>query len=153
MVKVKALEKSNIVKVAAGEHFSLGMELSGRVLYAFGRSDYGQLGIDTRKPGEPDMPKGSFETVPQVVQFPGVERTILSDIACGDRHAIAVTVQNELYTWGFNETGTTGHKTLDAEDVYVPTKLNISHHLKQNALPYQIAGGGQHTLLVAKRYA
>jgi regulator of chromosome condensation len=152
MIQVKALEHENIVKVAAGEHFSLALNIHGTVLYAFGRADYGSLGIDTRKPDEQSMPKGSSVNVPTPVVFPGAERIILSKIACGDRHSLAITTENEVYSWGFGTTGPTGHETVGDEDIFVPTKLNLKKHLGQNVLTYQIAGGGQHTLLVSKRY-
>jgi regulator of chromosome condensation len=152
MIQVKTLEHEHIVKVAAGEHFSLALNIYGSVLYAFGRADYGSLGIDTRKPDEQSIQQGSSITVPTPVVFPGTERTMLSDIACGDRHSLAVTTENEVYSWGFGTTGMTGHETVDPEDIFVPTKLNLKKHLGQNSLTYQISGGGQHTLIVSKRY-
>jgi regulator of chromosome condensation len=151
-MQVKTLEHENIVKVAAGEHFSMALNSDGTVLYSFGRADYGSLGIDTRKPGEHQMPKGSSILVPTPVIFPGTERVTLSDIACGDRHSLALTTENELYTWGFGTTGITGHKTVGDEDICVPTKLDLKEHLGHNALVFQISGGGQHTLVVSKRY-
>jgi regulator of chromosome condensation len=151
-MQVKALEHENIVKVAAGEHFSMALNSDGTVLYSFGRADYGSLGIDTRKPGEKSIPTGSSILVPTPVKFPGTERVILSDIACGDRHSLALTTENELYTCGFGTTGITGHKTADDEDIFVPTKLDLKKHLGQNTLSFQISGGGQHTLVVSKRY-
>jgi regulator of chromosome condensation len=151
-IQVKALEHENIVKVAAGEHFSMALNSDGTVLYSFGRADYGALGIDTRKPGEQSMPKGSSMLVPTPVKFPGTERVILSDIACGDRHSLALSTENEVYTWGFGTTGPTGHKTVGDEDIFVPTKLDLKKHLGHNALGFQISGGGQHTLVVSKRY-
>jgi regulator of chromosome condensation len=131
----------------------MALNIHGSVLYSFGRADYGSLGIDTRKPGAKDIEKGSSLQIPTPVVFPGTERIILSDIACGDRHSLAITTENEVYSWGFGTTGPTGHKTVDPEDIFVPTKLNLKKHLGQNSLTYQISGGGQHTLIVSKRYA
>jgi regulator of chromosome condensation len=155
MLQVKAVENENIVKLAAGEHYSMALNIHGTVLYSFGRQDYGQLGVDTRKPDENSMPGGSFEPTPQVVVFPGKEPVMIADIACGDRHSLALTTENEVYSWGFGTTGPTGHKTLGDEDIFVPTKLELQPNpkVKQNVLTYQIAGGGQHSLLVVKRYA
>jgi regulator of chromosome condensation len=130
----------------------MALNSNGTVLYTFGRADYGSLGIDTRKPGERSMPKGESVSVPTPVKFPGTKRIVLSDIACGDRHSLALTTENEVYSWGFGTTGPTGHKTVDDEDIFVPTKLDLKKHLGQNTLSYQISGGGQHTLLVSKRY-
>jgi alpha-tubulin suppressor-like RCC1 family protein len=39
----------------------------------------------------------------------------------GDRHAMALTADNELYTWGFNEEGTTGHQRTVVAAQYADT--------------------------------
>jgi alpha-tubulin suppressor-like RCC1 family protein len=132
MIQVKTLEHENIVKVAAGEHFSMVLNSHGTVLFAFGRADYGSLGIDTRKPNEQSIPAGSFVTVPTPVVFPETEQTIITEIACGDRHSLAVTSSNNVLSWGFGTTGPTGHTTVGNEDIFVPTKLNLMKHLGQN---------------------
>jgi len=76
---------------------------------------------------------------------------MIADIAAGDRHSMATTREGELYTWGFGETRPTGHKTKEAEDIYNPKKLDLTRHVG-NVVLSQLSGGGQHSLLLAKRY-
>jgi hypothetical protein len=61
---------------------------------------------------------------------------------CVEIATVCLTVENELYTWGFGTTGPTGHKTVDDEDIFVPTKLDLKKHLGQNTLGFQISGAG-----------
>lgn len=153
--------------MAAGEHHSLVMNLYCTEIYAFGRADYGQLGIGKTKTGD-------AQSIPKLIKFPCSNNTentnnalntsctneypIFSKIACGDRNSMAITNDNIIYTWGFNETGTTGHKVIDVEynDIYIPTILNLNEHLLNHRAPviqtYDMSGGGQHTLLLIKRY-
>jgi alpha-tubulin suppressor-like RCC1 family protein len=152
--------------VAAGQHHSLALNLHGTELYAFGRADYGQLGIGKRRHGE-------FVATPTLVRFPSksasdptispeedVEPYIVH-IACGDSHSMALTMENELYTWGFNDSGATGHECEiddkgDVADIYVPTLLGLENHIQTQrvpyCLPYEMSGGGQHSMALVKRY-
>jgi alpha-tubulin suppressor-like RCC1 family protein len=148
ILQVEALEDKIIVKVEAGAFHSMALDFSGN-LYAFGRSDQGQLGIDTRMPNQERITCGAFESLPKIVVFPGGEPVLISDVACGDNHTLVITKENEVYSWGYGDTGPTGHATEDDEDIIVPTKLDLSTD-GQPVLTYQIAAGGQHTLLVTK---
>jgi regulator of chromosome condensation len=152
---VESLKHADISRVAAGEHHSLALNLVGTHLYSFGRADYGQLGLGDKSTGE-------SVTEPTVVHFPPVPGTdppepqILLSIAAADRQSMAISVENNLYTWGFNETGATGHPSVDGVDITVPTLLNVEEHIKTSRAPharvYEISGGGQHTLMLIKKY-
>lgn len=154
------LAEKNISKVAAGQHHSLALNLHGTELFSFGRSDYGQLGTGKKNYGE-------YMTRPALVHFPEKSSTgeatstscninpIIVDICCGDLHSIALTIEHDLYTWGFNETGATGHESKDDNDVYYPTLLSLDSIGTDRipyCVPYEIAGGGQHSMLLVKRF-
>lgn len=62
-------------QVAAGEHHSLTLSHGGDALFAYGRADYGQLGIGPQKAGE-------GLTTPERVQIP--HGVLLKQIAAGD---------------------------------------------------------------------
>jgi regulator of chromosome condensation len=164
---VTALEHEDITYVAAGEHHSLALNIHGTVLYSFGRGDYGQLGIGK-------LGTGQCQTSPVLVQFPPVPADIavgsvndnnnnklplqqrIVKIAAGDRHSMALTEDNTVYTWGFNETEPTGHRYVEGQDVVYPELLDIHGILKTKNNPvvkvYDISGGGQHSLVLVKRY-
>jgi alpha-tubulin suppressor-like RCC1 family protein len=122
----------------------MALSRDGSKLYSFGKDDKGQLGIGQR---DRQCPK-RCETVPQLVRFPGQETVILTDIACGDNHAVAISHGNNVYTWGFGEVDATGHQTADEVDIWAPTILNLQPHVQQDLSTLCIAGGGSRTLLV-----
>lgn len=124
---------------------SLALTHDRKVLYSFGRSDYGQLGI-----GYDAMLADMFAT-PQVVRFPKPVNIV--SINAGDRHASIITSENELYTWGFNEVGPTGHPNISAKvegftDIYRPKLLELE--MGHDWCPVQFSGGGQHSLLLVR---
>ena len=130
--------------MAAGEHHSLALTHDRKRLYAFGRGDYGQLGIGYQE-------TGANITTPTPVLFP--EETLLSYIDCGERHSMAISSNQELYTWGFNETGATGHEVKDDSDYFRPRKLDLAQHVVGDIVHVHAAsGGGQHSLMLIKRY-
>ena len=132
----------NFGYVAAGDGFSLALTLDREVLYSFGHASYGQLGIGVDKARSSDR-----YTTPQVVTFP--KSVDIVSISAGDRHASALTSDHELYTWGFNEVSTTGHRNNGAEeDIFRPTLLNLD--MERGWCPVQFSGGGQHSLLLVR---
>ena len=133
--------------VAAGESFSLALTHDRQVLYSFGRSDYGQLGLGYNAKIKPDA---KF-TTPQVVRFP--KSVDIVSISAGDRHASAVTSDHECYTWGYNEEGPTGHQNISTKaqgftEIYDPTLLKLEG--EPECYPVQFSGGGQHSLLLVR---
>jgi alpha-tubulin suppressor-like RCC1 family protein len=119
------------------------------VLYSFGRGDYGSLGIGISITTEP----GSSKKTPQEVKFPKQVR--IASINAGDRNALALTDDKELYTWGFNEEGTTGLKSANPKitDIHRPTllKLDVELHGKSyHCQPVQLSAGGQHSLVLVR---
>lgn len=132
--------------MSGGEHFSLALTHDRQRLYAFGRSDYGQLGIGFVEK------TGSFVSVPTPVTFP--EPVSIVEIDAGDRHALAITDKHELYTWGFNGTGPTGHPSDQDRDTFRPRLLNLTDHLaageSSGCHVVSGSGGGQHSLILVK---
>jgi alpha-tubulin suppressor-like RCC1 family protein len=83
---------------------------------------------------------------------------MFESVAAGDRHVMAITTAGHVYTWGFGETGTTGHKLPDNWDDCRPRKLDVlrdyrDKHVAANSLVRAAAGGGQHTLMIIERYS
>lgn len=125
--------------------FSLALTHDRKVLYSFGRSDYGQLGLGY------DGKLADIFTTPQVVRF--TDPVDIVSINVGDLHASLITSENELYTWGFNEVGATGHPDISAKvdgfaDIYRPKLLKLE--MGAEWCPVQFSGGGQHSLLLVR---
>ena len=145
------MDGKQIVKVAAGNVHSLAKNAFGTIVYAWGRSDYGQLGLHYEK-----IEGGDFESTPKEVAFPAtIGDDLIKDIAAGPLTSYATTTSNDVYSWGFNESCATGIRSPDLEDVLRPQKVNVlaKYSKDQNCHVHNISGGGQHTLMVVKRYA
>jgi len=149
LTRVKTVE--DISQVAAGAYHSLALSTDGRCLYAFGNGDSGQLGIG-------DLPgsNNKYVETPTRVKFPqnplyGIPVTI-KNIACGDTVSLAITMDHNLYTWGFGTMGATGHKfnrIHEADgDVKRPTKLSCLPTGQQQPGLVYAAGGGQHSMVL-----
>ncbi|KAF0689355.1 Aste57867_19181 [Aphanomyces stellatus] len=67
----------------------------------------------------------AFTTPPELKGIPMV------NVSCGNAHTAAVSVEGELYTWGNNTGGCTGH-TMGHRFVKVPTKLPCFYQIPQN---------------------
>lgn len=76
-----------------GEYFTMAQSKRGYV-YSWGSNDCGQLGIvaDQLYSVEPIAVTSSKNTLSKAVSL----------IACGMKHALALTKDNQLYAWGSN---------------------------------------------------
>ncbi|EEC47678.1 predicted protein [Phaeodactylum tricornutum CCAP 1055/1] len=145
LTMIKALEDENIVKVACGEFHSLALNLIGTKVFAFGRADYGQLGTKLFDFGE-------CGATPEQVAFPSEERVIIADIDAGSSHSMAITIDDEVYSWGFGD-GNTGFGDVQSDVVY-PRKLTLTaKQINAKGRVLATSGGGQHGLMLVKRYA
>jgi alpha-tubulin suppressor-like RCC1 family protein len=155
LTPVETLRDEHIVQCAAGEHFSVGLNLMGNKCFSWGRSDYGQLGLYAKQ-----QKSGAFEATPQQVSFPDEDcpksSTMFESIDAGDRHVVVLTTAGHAYTWGFGETGTTGHEMPENWDGCRPRRLDVlrdyrGKNVPANSLVKAASGGGQHTLMVIER--
>ena len=128
--------------IAAGEHHSLALAMDG-TLYAWGRSDAGQLAIDPKA--------ASFltesVTVPRQINPAFFDNKEIIEIASGGNHCLARTASdkvNTIYSWGFGEMLQLGNGK--EKDEPIPFKLPISF---SNIL--QIDAGGQHSIILANK--
>ena len=103
--------------VAAGRDFTLALRSDGTV-WAWGNNEYGQLGTNlgydtTNRKNENDQ---KSKTVPVQVIFPkSVDKdgneyeTLITHIAAGGSHGMAVTAEGKVLTWGLNSAGQLGN--------------------------------------------
>lgn len=129
--------RSDVSLVAAGPYHSYMVDGDNRRMFACGQNSYAQLGL-----GHSKSPQFGL----QPVAFP--EPVLLTKIASGGSHGMAVDADNTLYTWGFGVMGATGHhKAANGEeggDIFRPTKLNLQS--KKKIL--DCGGGGQNSAVV-----
>ena len=135
------MEGKDIVKVAAGIHHSVFLDVTGRCIYACGRSDYGQLGTMDKISDEPNrIEKLAYD------ENDDEKDLNFHSIAAGDHHTLAVSRTGKLYTWGYNGTGQLGHG--DEIDEFRPT---VVAKVAEKLFVTEVFGGGQHTIMLATK--
>lgn len=121
--------------VATGARHSLLLTDTGR-LFAMGDNTHGQLGMESRV-------AGSFVDTPRSVEGPlGDEEVQVKLIAAGDSFTMAVTEEDQLFTWGANANGQLGLGKL--QDQLVPQPVPQLSGLRIGA----IACGACHALAI-----
>jgi alpha-tubulin suppressor-like RCC1 family protein len=93
-VQVKVLT-SGVVDVTGGWYHSLALKEDGTV-WAWGRNDYGQLGVP-----------GSYSVIPMRV---GSVNQVVA-IAAGQNHSLALKADGTVWAWGYNGYGQLGDNT------------------------------------------
>ncbi|MDR0664937.1 MAG: hypothetical protein LBF86_05385 [Helicobacteraceae bacterium] len=93
---VRSLSARTIVKIAAGENFSLALDSEGKI-WAVGSNEYGQLGLASGA-----IAQASF------TRISSLKGVFITDIAAGDRHALALDSEGKAYATGLNDDGQLG---------------------------------------------
>ena len=140
----------DIKQVAAGNYHSFALCMSGKYLYAFGENTDGRLGI-----GYQASEKAYFNPNPELVTFNSHDPVLLSSISCGDDHTLAISLEGDVYAWGYNESGQTAipqNKSIVAQTVYRPKKVDYSSAFGQvDTSPLQalqVSGGSVHSVFL-----
>lgn len=150
-MQIKALEQVNICKVAAGKEHCLALSQDMNSLYAWGAAPSGQLGLG---PDVASQPTAHVAT-PTLVTFYGRDSPCqIVDIACGQNHSMAKSLDGDVYTWGYTD-GTdkmnTGHATNGTKDVYIPIKLEMTDpKVGQPMEAIEMAGGAHGSLFLVQ---
>ncbi|XP_065186805.1 regulator of chromosome condensation-like [Sycon ciliatum] len=123
--------KEHEPQFSGGQHHSL-MLYGGRV-YAFGRSDYGRLGLG-----------GSDVEVTEMTQVPGLSN--VSHLTTGSAVSLCCDADGKSLSWGM---GTNNQLASEGEDdVDCPTAM-IGKQIESRRV-LAISGGGQHTALIVE---
>ncbi|MBQ3462078.1 MAG: hypothetical protein IJH36_03045, partial [Clostridia bacterium] len=120
-------------KVAVGDGFMIALSSTGDV-YAWGRNDYGQLGL------------GHTNSVNKPTQISGVGTVV--DIAVGDNHTLLLTNTGDIYAFGLGSNHQVIPESDDAEPVTTPQKLflkdsiHIAAVFAESNTSYALTRGG-----------
>ena len=136
----EALAGKSWKNIAFGQHHALGLDEMGRV-HAIGRVEYGRLGL-----GDKETEGGKNDAIIPTL-IPKLADKKCVDVSCGTAVSFAVTEDGECYSWGMVTNGQLG-QSQDDEDSWEPQKM-VGKQL-ENRKVVAVAGGGQHTLLIAK---
>ncbi len=122
-----------VIAIAAAESHTAALTRDG-LIYAWGRNNEGELGDGTT----------ISRTTPVAVDMSGVlSGKIVTAIAVGDEHTVALTSEGKIYTWGRNTYGQLGDGTVfnRTRPVAVDTSGVLS-----GKIVTAIAAGGDHTV-------
>jgi alpha-tubulin suppressor-like RCC1 family protein len=132
-----ALAGRTLVAVATGGNFSLGLSSAGEV-FSWGSDFNGQLGDGTA---------GGSRTEPVAVVADGaLAGKIVTAIAAGADHALALTSDGEVFAWGDNSRDQLG--TEDWRDSAVPVAVDTRGALSGKTV-VAIAAGENHSLALS----
>ncbi|KAL3630244.1 Ultraviolet-B receptor uvr8 [Castilleja foliolosa] len=130
--KLSALDDQEIVSVTCGaDHTTAYSELQFQV-YSWGWGDFGRLGHGN----------SSDLFSPQPIK--ALQGLRIKQIACGDSHCLAVTMEGEVQSWGRNQNGQLGLGTTD--DSLVPRKIEAFQGISVK----MVAAGAEHTAAVTE---
>ncbi|KAK4490630.1 hypothetical protein RD792_001318 [Penstemon davidsonii] len=130
--QVSALDGQEIVSVTCGADHTTAYSESKVQVYSWGWGDFGRLGHGN----------SSDLFSPQPIK--ALQGMRIKQIACGDSHCLAVTMEGEIQSWGRNQNGQLGLGTT--EDSLVPQKIDAF-----KGIPVKmVAAGAEHTAAVTE---
>jgi len=132
------LDNLKIQKILTGYDYSMVLTDTGAI-YSWGIGSRGQL--------------GHFDIVlkcdsPKRVEFFDDLPCTIVDIACGGWHALALTSDGDIYSWGWNESGQLGHCT-EKKSIVVGSPYPVDLGSGDNPV-IGISAGSRHSAAVLK---
>ena len=101
-----------LVSSTCGDTHTLVLTEKGEV-YAFGGNSFGQLGIGDNQDTDVDLDGSPYVPIPRKITFS--EQAVISKIACGDQHSLAIDSKSNVYAWGSNILGQLGFEMKPKE--------------------------------------
>ncbi|KAK9292355.1 hypothetical protein L1049_020321 [Liquidambar formosana] len=130
--QLSALDGHEILSVTCGADHTTAYSESRMQVYSWGWGDFGRLGHGN----------SSDLFTPQPIK--ALHGLKIKQIACGDSHCLALTVEGEVQSWGRNQNGQLGLGTT--EDSLVPQKIQAF----QGVSIKMVAAGAEHTAAVTE---
>ncbi|TYK02788.1 ultraviolet-B receptor UVR8 isoform X3 [Cucumis melo var. makuwa] len=130
--QLSALDGHEIVSVTCGADHTTAYSEARTEVYSWGWGDFGRLGHGN---------SSDLFTPKPIKALHGLK---IRQIACGDSHCLAVTMEGEVQSWGRNQNGQLGLGTT--EDSLVPQKIQAFE-----GIPIKmVAAGAEHTAAVTE---
>ncbi|XP_057857304.1 uncharacterized protein LOC131066540 isoform X2 [Cryptomeria japonica] len=126
---VKGTRDFHFVRVACGAAHSLALTGSGEV-YSFGQGTFGALG------------SGNREISSTPIHIDELWGLGIIQIACGENHSAALSVDGQVFTWGRGKYGQLGHGCVENEFKPVQVKGLADQMI------VQVICGGDHTMAI-----
>uniref|UniRef100_A0A0D3E235 RCC1-like domain-containing protein n=1 Tax=Brassica oleracea var. oleracea TaxID=109376 RepID=A0A0D3E235_BRAOL len=130
--QLSALDDHQIVSVTCGADHTVAYSQSRMEVYSWGWGDFGRLG------------HGNSSDLFTPLPIKALQGVRIKQIACGDSHCLAVTMEGEVQSWGRNQNGQLG--LGDTEDSLVPRKIQAFEGIRIK----MVAAGAEHTAAVTE---
>ncbi|KAJ7957057.1 ultraviolet-B receptor UVR8-like [Quillaja saponaria] len=130
--QLSALDGQEIVSVTCGADHTTAYSVSHMEVYSWGWGDFGRLGHGN----------SSDLFTPQPIK--ALQCLRIKQIACGDSHCLAVTIEGEVQSWGRNQNGQLGLGTT--EDSLLPQVIQAF----QGVPIRTVAAGAEHSAAVTE---
>ncbi|KAG9147843.1 hypothetical protein Leryth_003445 [Lithospermum erythrorhizon] len=130
--RLSALDDHEILSVSCGADHTIAYSDSRLQVYSWGWGDFGRLG------------HGNSSDLFSPMPIKALQSMRIKQIACGDSHCIALTMEGELHSWGRNQNGQLGLGTT--EDSLVPQRIDAFRRLPVK----MVAAGAEHTAAVTE---
>ncbi|KAL5753461.1 hypothetical protein ACOSP7_023638 [Xanthoceras sorbifolium] len=130
--QLSALDGHEIVSLTCGADHTTAFSESRMEVYSWGWGDFGRLGHGN----------SSDLFTPQPIK--ALQGLRIKQIACGDSHCLAVTMEGEVQSWGRNQNGQLGLGTT--VDSLVPQKIQAF----QGVSIKMVSAGAEHTVAVTE---
>ncbi|KAG6332897.1 hypothetical protein ID866_6193 [Astraeus odoratus] len=141
-------ERQRVVKAAAGITFSIVLTESGKA-FSFGSGEKGQLGNGRTGEHITTGNKTAFDIEPEPIPVKGLDDSVITDIACGPQHAIAIDTQGIVYVWGYN-----GYCRLglgNQQDVLIPKVVPQFAGPNVMTMGAQVVAGTTNSVVIDKQ--
>ncbi|KAH7520537.1 hypothetical protein FEM48_Zijuj08G0154500 [Ziziphus jujuba var. spinosa] len=130
--QLSALDGHEIVSLTCGADHTTAYSESRVEVYSWGWGDFGRLG------------HGDSSDLFTPLPIKALHGLKIKQIACGDSHCLAVTVEGEVQSWGRNQNGQLGLGST--EDSLVPQKIQAF----QGVSIKMVAAGAEHTAAITE---
>ncbi|KAI4336459.1 hypothetical protein L6164_014983 [Bauhinia variegata] len=130
--QLSALDGHEIASLTCGADHTTAYSVSRLEVYSWGWGDFGRLGHGN----------SSDLFIPQPIK--ALQGLRIKQIACGDSHCLAVTMEGEVQSWGRNQNGQLGLGTT--EDSLVPQKIQTF----EGVAIKMVAAGAEHSAAVTE---
>lgn len=140
---VVLLKEHNMISVACGSEHTIALTDKGKV-YTWGSSEYGQQGSSVGNFEDWGSGNRASKTQSQQHASPKLldafDDKIITQIACGYLHNVAVTKEGLVFTWGWGSSGQLGH--ADRKYQLVPRIVQGVSDI------VSVSAGSKHTLCI-----
>ncbi|KAK9735538.1 hypothetical protein RND81_04G211300 [Saponaria officinalis] len=131
-VQLSALDGHEVNSITCGADHTLAYSEPRLQVYSWGWGDFGRLGHGN----------SSDVFIPQSIKT--LDGLKIKQIACGDSHCLAVTMDGEVMSWGRNQNGQLGLNST--EDSLIPQKIQTFQGIPVK----MVAAGAEHSAAVTE---